>query len=225
MLIKTYIILAACVFSTAVFAQTQQVRYKPMTEREIKNYEYQLNQGLLDPKVPRLKRQEMTKLMEEIYVRFVDIQIPSTAKECADHSKLKIPTSPVILMYANRLKRLIAERELQEVSGYKLSWFKNVGNAMVKLNGYHTKLKDCVIGGNEKKYKEVYHFYRLETAELEKILRNPETLSPREKRIIEAQNTAARKKEYTLLENRYHYTMKLKDDMERKQRNRQGAGR
>ena len=225
MSIKKYLVFCSCLTAGFLAAQTQMTNLKPMTEAELRNYEYLANNGMLDPKDPRLKREVATKKLETIYKTFVTAEVPQTLDEYVEKKTSQLPTHSLILVHARDFKSLVANPELQEVTGYSLQWFRKVGNAVVALDGHHTKIMDMVVARRSKGYAEAYHFYRLAVEDLEKLLRNPEKLSPTELRKIKNANTLARKRQYDLLDRRYKYTMKLKDQAERKNRGQQGAGK
>lgn len=225
MWIKKYLTLCACASACILSAQAPLGNLKPMTEAEIRNYEYLANNGLLEPKEPRLKREVATKKLETIYKTFVDVQVPRTLDEYVEKKTSQLPTRSMILVHAREFKNLVTNPELPEVTGYSVQWFRKVGNAVVALDGYHTKIMDAVVARYPKGYSEAYHFYRLTVDDLEKLLRNPEKLGAVELRRIKATNTAARKRQYDLLDRRYKNTMRLKEQAERKNRGQQGAGR
>jgi hypothetical protein len=138
---KNCIIVLLLLAAGFVSAQNQnQNRYRnitPMKDSELKAYEKIMGTDAVNPYVPRLQRATVVKLLEELHKTFVQSNVPETLDLYLKNGSNQIPTKSRILYHANKLKTFIADPELQEVSGYHLDWFRNVGNTMVALGEYH----------------------------------------------------------------------------------------
>ena len=216
MLIKYFI--AIFLFATVgvSFAQT----LKPMSDSEFQYYERMLQNGLADQyRKPALQDKVWKDLLNDIITKIIEAKVPSTIHGWKKKGASQVPNSSQIRVLANRLRTLIEDPELEEVSKQKLQWFKNIGNGFIVLENEQKKMIRAVMGGGEKEYRELCYQYNLNIKKLEKLMndRDKWKLSRKELVAIQKKNTAVRKKKADELKRRYEYTRKLRSDSDSKE--------
>ena len=226
MLIKRFLTAAVCISAVCLLAQQTRTAFVPMDDGEIRNYEIQLKSGLLNPKKPRLKDARYKKFLNDLGTTFLTAEVPASVKDYRKKGTSQLPSKAKIRRVAQDLRELLKSPELEEVSGFKEAWFRSVGNAVLDLEGFQSSMVDAVMVNNEKRYLELYYKYRLALKKLDTLLRNPERLSPSERRKIADRNSAERARQYKQLEQRYTKTMRMREEAERKkQRDSRRGGR
>ena len=216
MLIKHYITIFLFVSVSCAFAQA----LKPMSDSEFKYYESQIRAGQTERyKKPYMPEETWKKLMNDIISQVVEAKVPSTVQGWKKKGAANVPSRDKIVLLAHRLRKLVEDPELEEVSRQKLQWFKNIGNEFIKLENDQVKMYRAVVSGREKEYRELYYQYTLNIKKLEKLMndRDKWKLSRKELVAIQKKNTAVRKKKADELKRRYEYTRKLRSDSDSKE--------
>lgn len=212
---------------TVLFAQQQtgNIPVKPMTAAEMKSYEAMVGTPFLEPSEPRLKKETVVALLQEIHKTFVQAEVPESLQKYLEKGTSQLPSRNQILVAANHLKTMITDPELQEVTGYDIEWFRKIGTALVGLDGYHNRIMKAVNLQNEEAFNKYFYAYNLQVRQLNDFMQKPEKLKPAQYRKVKAANTSMRKKKYDLMERRYQYTVRQQENAEQNKNRRQGAVR
>ena len=236
MLTKNCFVIFLLVFSAVLSAQG----IKRMTDEEFSYYEYLLRNNLADRyRTPNLQKDAWLKLLADINKQVIDAKIPKSIDGWKTKGQVQVPSRNQIRVLALRLDRLIADPELQEVTGVKQQWFKNVGKAIVELANFQKRMIAAVEQGRGKEYAKLLYSYKLNVENLKKLLNSEDSwkIPRKELALIRRKNTEVRKKKMDELARRYDYTRKLKsqesqnsrrDNRNRRQQqrnNRRGARR
>ena len=216
MLIKRYIIFLLFVLAGAVSAQM-----KRMSNDEFKYYEYLIRSGQLERyRKPSMKENLWKDLMNDIITQIVEAKVPTSIKEWKKKGSSHVPSSSKIRLLAHRLRVLVENPELPEVSKQKLEWFKNIGNGFIVLENEQSKMIRAVMRNNEKEYLELYYQYMQNIKKLSSLLNNRDNwkLSRKDLAAIQKKNIAERKKKADYEKRRYEYTRQLLKNEEQQER-------
>ena len=225
MLIKRCIIFLLFILTGIVSAQT-----KPMNDEEFKYYEYLINSGQLERyRKPSMKENLWKDLMNDIIAQIVEAKVPVSIQSWKKKGASQVPSSSKIRLLAHRLRTLIENPELPEVSKQKLEWFKRIGNGFIVLENEQAKMIRAVMRNNEKEYREICYQYARNVEKLASLLNNRDhwKLSKKEFADIQKKNISERKKKADIEKRRYEYTRQLrkKEDSQKRQRKSQPAGK
>ena len=208
MLIKKFTV----VFLTVIAAGLSAQSLKPMTQEEFRYYEYQVSSGKIEQyRNPTMNEQAWKDLMNDIIAQIIEVHVPQNIRDWKQKGSTKVPSRNKIRLLAHRLRTLIENPELVEVSRQQLNWFKNIGNGFIELENIQTKMVRAVMGGNEKAYKELLYQYMMTSKKLKKLMDDREKwqLSRKELDFVRKKNLAVRRKKAEELKRRYELTRKL----------------
>ena len=209
MLIKKTI--AIFLFASASLLAAQSI--KPMTDEEFSYYEFMIRNGQADDYgKPTLQKDVWEKLLKDINAQIIDAKVPKTIDGWKVKGQVQVPSRNQIRLLAFRLRKLIADPELEEVTGQKLQWFKSIGNGFIVLEKFQKKMIAAVEQGRKEEYGNLYYSYMLNVGKLKKLLDNADSwkLSKRELAPVKKKNSDMRRKKLTELARRYEHTRKLK---------------
>ena len=211
MLIKKTIAILLFVSASLLAAQS----IKPMTEDEFSYYEFMLRNGQADNyRKPTMQKDVWEKLSGDIRAQIIDAKVPKTIDGWKVKGEVQVPTRNQIRLFAFRLRTLIADPELEEVTGLKLQWFKNIGNGFIVFEHYQNKMIAAVEQRNKKEYGNLYYSYMLNVNKLKKLLDNSDSwkLLRKEQLQIQKKNSEMRRKKLNELAQRYEYTRKMRKE-------------
>jgi hypothetical protein len=162
--------------------------------------------------VGTVKGVQRTFLEEDINAQIIDAKVPKTIDGWKVKGEVQVPSRNQIRLLAFRLRKLIADPELEEVTGQKLQWFKSIGNGFIVLENFQKKMIAAVEQGRKEEYGKLYYSYMLNVGKLKKLLDNDDSwkLSKRDLAPIKKKNSDMRRKKLTELARRYEYTRKQK---------------
>lgn len=201
---------AIFLFVSASLLAAQSI--KPMTEGEFSYYESMLRSGQADNyRKPTLQKDVWEKLLTDIKAQIIEAKVPKTIDGWMVKGEVQIPSRNKIRLLAFRLRTLIANPELEEITGQKLQWFKNIGNSFIVFEHYQNKMIAAVEQRNKKEYGNLYYSYMLNVNKLKKLLDNSDSwkLTRKELSLIQTKNSKSRKMKLDVLAKRYDYTRKL----------------
>lgn len=211
MLIKKLTVVFLTVAAVGLPAQA----LKPMTQEEFKYYEYQISNGQTERyRKPVMNDREWRDLMNDIIAQIVEVHVPATIRDWKKGGPAKLPSRNMIRLLAHRLRTLIENPELEEVSKQKLLWFKNIGNGFIVLENIQTQMVHAVMGRNEKAYQDLQYKYMMTSAKLKKLMDEREKweLPRKELQLIREKNLKVRRKKAEDQKRRYEYTRRLLRD-------------
>ena len=188
---------------------------KPMTDEEFSYYEFMINSGQADNyRKPVMQKDVWEKLVRDINTQVIEAKIPKTIDGWKEKGKVQVPSRNQIRLLAFRLRAIISDPELPEVSGMNIQWFKNIGNGFIVLENYQKRMIAAVEQGKEKEYGDLYYSYTLSVKKLKTLIndRDKWELSRKEQALIQKKNLEMRRKKLNELAKRYEYTRKLKKD-------------
>ena len=213
MLTERIIVILLLVSAAALSAQG----IKRMTDEEFSYYEYQIRNGQADRyRTPKMQKDVWQKLIADINTRIIEANVPKSINGWKEKGRVQVPNRNQIRVLALRLRRLIADPELQEVSGIKLQWFKNIGNGFIVFENYQKRMIAAVEQGRKDEYAKLLYSYMLNVKKLKKLIddRDSWKLPRKELALIQKKNTEVRRKKMNELAQRYEYTRKLKKQEE-----------
>ena len=202
---------AIFLFASASLLAAQSI--KPMTDEEFSYYEFMMRNNMADDYgKPTLQEDAWKKLREDINAQIIDAKVPKTIDGWKVKGEVQVPSRNQIRLLAFRLRTLIANPELEEVTGLKLQWFKSIGNGFIVLENFQKKMIAAVEQGRKDEYGKLYYSYMLNVGKLKKLLDNADSwkLPKKDLAMIKKKNSDMRRKKLTELARRYEYTRKLK---------------
>ena len=211
MLIKKSFTILLFVSASLLAAQS----IKQMTEDEFSYYEFMLRNGQADNyRKPTMQKDVWEKLSGDIRAQIIDAKVPKTIDGWKVKGEVQVPTRNQIRLFAFRLRTLIADPELEEVTGLKLQWFKNIGNGFIVLENFQKKMIAAVEQGKKDEYGNLYYFYMQNVNKLKKLLDNSDSwkLLRKEQLQIQKKNSEMRRKKLNELAQRYEYTRKMRKE-------------
>lgn len=211
MLIKRITVFFLIITSAVLSAQA----VKPMTQNEFRYYEYLIRMGNSERyRTPVMSDKLWKDLMNDIISQIIEAKVPPTIEGWKKKGASTIPSQSKIQLLAIRLRALINDPELPEVSRQQLQWFKNIGNGFIVLETYQSKMVYAVVGGRKKEYATLYFQYSQAVQKLKKLMedRDDWRLSRQELNLIRRKNIAERKKKSDALKRRYEHTRQLLRD-------------
>lgn len=211
-------IIAIFLLASAAALSAQGI--KRMTDNEFQYYEYLLRTGQANNyRKPDMDKDVWRNFLNDLISQVIEAKVPKSVNAWREKKDSQVPSRNKIRLLAFRLRRLTDNPELEEVSGQKLQWFKNIGNLFIELENYQNLMIRAVERGRNDDYLILCQKYKTYTEKLKKLLddRDEWKLSRKELNAIQKKNSAVRKKKYDELEMRYKYTRKLKDEEEQRQ--------
>lgn len=155
------------------------------------SYEEQIRRlSRKDPRMPDLSYGTVNSVLEMIKQTFVKFDPPETLKELSakfDAKNLRLKA------FSNILIAYMKNPELEEATGYRLSWYRKVTMAMAALEPSLKMMDQALMTKNESALSQIRNMYKIKAEELEKIINKPEKLSAQELAKIKTRNYQQRK--------------------------------
>ncbi len=145
-----------------------------------------------DPRTPRLsvsKIETSLRFMEDLLKQ----DLPKTCK--AYVASKKVPTPFQLEVFLKKYRKLVSDKELEEVTGKSLVWYNNLGSVLVKLYSPILAMNATAAKNDDTLYVQACQAYYKEVENLRSVLQRPISLPQKELNALKAQNTQIRKKD------------------------------
>lgn len=187
MLTKSIILceIALCLGALSLFAQEEKTLTQQQIQRQIQKL-YNVN-----PNIPLLSPALVQNELNYISKNFASYKFPHSLAELLQTKSF--PTHIALKNTAQKLKKFISNRELEEVTGYSLSWFNAIGNKLVALYPAVALINQARMQGSDQLYRQGIAEYQKFAKELEKVVANPQKISSKELSKLKAENSKKRK--------------------------------
>ena len=184
MLSKPLFVFVACLLSLTVAAQTIQEQRKQI-DRKI--------QAVLkrDPRIPTIQEYELNAILQSIEKYTIERKFPANVRNFQFSRDFPYPLN--LQLNINKLKNFIKDRELEEVTGIRLSWFQALEACMQNIYKPLSRIREAQNVLSTSMYKDAVVDFAKQVEPLKRLLAQKTKIPAEELQEIKNRNIKYRR--------------------------------